>query len=196
MATPRRMPGPPLAAGDTCAAASHALSPVACRPLLCRVLTGEQAMSLSILEQRRIEAAFAQGIWEEMKEALGPEQAKAILSRAIIRLARQAGADMAAESADGPSLGHFISLQPRWTKGDALEIEVLRADGTHFDFNVRRCRYAEMYKAMGLAELGAVLSCNRDGAFCEGYDPKLKLTRTQTIMGGATHCDFRYRQEA
>jgi hypothetical protein len=28
-----------------------------------------------------------------------------------------------------------------------------------------------------------------------GYDPKLKLTRTQTIMGGASHCDFRYRRE-
>ena len=45
---------------------------------------------------------------------------------------------------------------------------------------------------MGLAELGAVLSCNHDGSFCEGYDAKLKLTRTQTIMGGASHCDFRY----
>jgi hypothetical protein len=43
--------------------------------------------------------------------------------------------------------------------------------------------------------LGAVLSCNRDGVFCEGYDPKLKLERTQTIMGGATHCNFRYRYE-
>ena len=152
-------------------------------------------MTLSILEQRRIEAAFAKGIYEEMKATLGEEQAKAILSRAIIKLARQAGAEMAAESPEGPSLGHFISLQPRWTRGDALEIEVLRADGTHYDFNVTRCRYAEMYRAMGLAELGAVLSCNRDGAFCEGYDPRLKLTRTQTIMGGAAHCDFRYRME-
>ena len=60
---------------------------------------------------------------------------------------------------------------------------------------VTRCRYAEMYRAMGLAELGAILSCNRDGAFCEGYDPKLKLERTQTIMGGASHCNFRYRYE-
>ena len=34
-----------------------------------------------------------------------------------------------------------------------------------------------------------------DGAFCEGYDPRLKLERTQTIMQGASHCDFRYRYE-
>jgi hypothetical protein len=31
-----------------------------------------------------------------------------------------------------------------------------------------------------------------DGAFCKGYDPKLKLERTQTIMQGASHCDFKY----
>ena len=97
--------------------------------------------------------------------------------------------------AGSPRLAHFIALQPLWTKGDALRIETLHQDDTRYDFNVTRCRYAEMYKEMGIAELGAVLSCNRDGAFCEGYDPKLKLERTQTIMGGATHCDFRYRME-
>ncbi|MFX8852579.1 L-2-amino-thiazoline-4-carboxylic acid hydrolase, partial [Acinetobacter baumannii] len=69
-------------------------------------------------------------------------------------------------------------------------------DETHFDFNVVRCRYAEMYRQMGLGEIGPLLSCNRDGAFCDGYDPKLKLTRSQTIMEGASHCDFRYRYEA
>lgn len=151
---------------------------------------------LGILEQRRIEAAFAKGIYEEMKAELGEARAKAILSRAVVKLAKETAAEMAQEAPGGePSLAHFIALQPLWTKGDALQIETLRKDGRHYDFNVTRCRYAEMYREMGLAELGAVLSCNRDGAFCEGYHPKLKLERTQTIMGGATHCDFRYRME-
>lgn len=151
---------------------------------------------LGILEQRRIEAAFAKGIYEEMKAELGEARAKAILSRAVVKLAKETAAEMAKEGPDGkPSLEHFIALQPLWTKGDALQIETLRKDARHYDFNVTRCRYAEMYREMGLADLGAVLSCNRDGAFCEGYDPKLKLERTQTIMGGATHCDFRYRME-
>jgi hypothetical protein len=151
---------------------------------------------LGILEQRRIEAAFAKGIYEEMAAELGAARAKDILSRAVVKLAKQTAAEMAKEGPGGqPSLEHFIALQPLWTKGDALRIDTLRKDATRYDFNVTRCLYAEMYKAMGIAELGAVLSCNRDGAFCEGYDPKLKLERTQTIMGGATHCDFRYRME-
>lgn len=151
---------------------------------------------LGILEQRRIEAAFARGIYDEMKAELGEARAKAILTNAVVKLAKATAAEMAKEGPGGaPSLDHFIALQPLWTKSDALKIETLRQDATHYDFNVVRCRYAEMYREMGIAELGAVLSCNRDGAFCEGYDPKLKLERTQTIMGGATHCDFRYRME-
>ena len=55
-----------------------------------------------------------------------------------------------------------------------------------------RCQYSEMYKDMGLAELGFTLSCNRDGTMCEGYDSKLKLARSQTIMEGAEHCDFKF----
>ena len=151
---------------------------------------------LGILQQRRIEAAFAKGIFEEMAAELGEAKAKAILTRAVVKLARQTAAEMAKEAPGGePSLDHFIALQPLWTKDDALRIETLRKDSKHYDFNVTRCRYAEMYREMGLAELGAVLSCNRDGAFCEGYHPKLKLERSQTIMGGATHCNFRYTME-
>ncbi len=152
-------------------------------------------MSIGILEQRRIEAAFAKGVYEEMAAELGAEQAKAILTRAVVKLAKQAAAEMAAESPEGPTLNYFISQQERWTRGDALRIEVVEQEADRYGFNVTRCKYSEMYREMGLAELGGVLSCNRDGAFCEGYSDKLKLTRTQTLMGGATHCDFRYRVE-
>lgn len=151
---------------------------------------------MGILRQRRIEAAFAKDIYEELKASLGDVQAKAILSRAVVKMARATAAEMAREAPGGePSLEHFIALQSLWTRDDALRIETLHQDATHYAFNVTRCRYAEMYREMGLGDLGAVLSCNRDGAFCEGYHPKMKLERTQTIMGGAPHCDFRYTME-
>ena len=51
-----------------------------------------------------------------------------------------------------------------------------------------------MYRALGIPELGAVLSCNRDAALIEGFHPEVQFSRTQTIMGGASHCDFRYRK--
>lgn len=151
---------------------------------------------LPILTQRRIEAAFAKGVYDEMKAELGEDQAKRILSNAIIKLAKSTAAEMAKQAPQGQSsLDSFRAIQPRWTAEDALRTETIKSTDTEFHFNVTKCRYSEMYRAMGLADLGAILSCNRDGAFCEGFDPNLKLTRTQTLMGGAGHCDFRYTYE-
>jgi hypothetical protein len=90
----------------------------------------------------------------------------------------------------------IADLRPLWTLDNALEIDVLQQDDTVMDFNITRCRYAETYREMGLGEIGHLLSCQRDGTFCEGYDKRLEPTRTQTIMQGASHCDFRYRMKS
>ena len=151
---------------------------------------------LPILTQRRIEAAFAKGVYDEMARELGAETAKRILANAVMKMARATAAEMAKEAPAGKtSLDSFRALKPLWTAEDALRTETVKSTDTEYHFNVVRCRYAEMYRELGLAELGAILSCNRDGVFCEGYDPKLKLRRTQTIMAGASHCDFRYTYE-
>lgn len=47
-----------------------------------------------------------------------------------------------------------------------------------------------------LRKIGHLLLCSRGGSFCEGCDPKLKLERTQTIMQGASHDNFRYTTTA
>jgi L-2-amino-thiazoline-4-carboxylic acid hydrolase len=148
---------------------------------------------LGILARRRIEAAIIAPICKEMREAIGEEKARDILRRAIRRAAIDAGTEMASRADGEADLESFKAILPLWTKDDALTIEVIDDKPGVLDFNVRRCRYAETYRAMGLGDIGDILSCDRDGAFCEGYDPRVKLTRTQTIMGGASHCDFRYR---
>src|SRR5271165_6165595 len=156
----------------------------------------ERGEDLGILARRKIEAALIAPIYEEMRAAFGEEKAREVLRKAIRRAAVAAGAEMAAKAPAGPSLETFKAIQHLWTRDDALTIDVL-ADGPGvFDFNVTRCRYAETYRAMGLGAIGGILSCDRDGAFCEGYSSGIALTRTQTIMGGASFCDFRYREGA
>jgi hypothetical protein len=152
--------------------------------------------NLPIIEQRRIEASIIKAIYQEMVTQIGAEQAKQIIGRAVVKDAVAQGQSYAAELTDGePNLESFHDLQPQWTANGALEVEMLSHDNQHMDYNVTRCRYAEMYKEMGLAEIGHLLSCGRDGTFCTGYNPSIKLERSQTIMQGATHCDFRYRWE-
>ncbi len=148
-----------------------------------------------MLERRRIEAEILAHVYATVKEARGVEEARRVVAESVRRSAIAQGCAMAAAQGGTPGLAGFEAIQPLWTRGGALEVEVRENNADVFAFDVTRCRYAEMYRDMGLAEIGPLLSCQRDGAFCEGFDPRIKLTRTQTIMQGASHCDFRYESE-
>jgi L-2-amino-thiazoline-4-carboxylic acid hydrolase len=149
--------------------------------------------SLGILARRRIEAEIIKPIYEEMVGRFGRPAAREALRAAITTAAVASGQRLAAAEPGPVDLKSFAALQPKWRQDDALKIEVLTEDAARFDFDVTRCRYAEMYKGMGVGEIGEILSCQRDGSFCEGYNPRIALTRTTTIMGGADRCNFRYR---
>jgi hypothetical protein len=152
------------------------------------------AMDLSnigILVRREIEARIVGPLVKEFIKELGEEKATAIVTNTIVDLARESGRDLA-KWVDGNGLEDFEKGLELWTRDNALEIEIIDRSETRFSFDVKRCRYAEMYKEIGIPKLGKVMSCARDYALIEGFNPDIKLTRTQTIMEGADYCDFRY----
>lgn len=148
---------------------------------------------LGILAQRRIEAEIIKPIYEILKRDFGIERAQAVIGEAVRGAAVETGRQFAAQEPGGTSVASFVALQALWEKDDALEVDVLQVDAEHYDYNVKRCSYAEMYHAMGLGEIGHLLSCARDSHFITGYDARIHLTRTTTIMQGGGRCDFRYR---
>jgi len=152
-----------------------------------------ETTTLPIIERRRIEAELLREVYTTLTDMFGKEAAREAIRASVKRSAITQAGEFARKMPGGASLQGFKDIRKYWTAEDALTIEPVGQSETTFDFNVTRCRYAEMYRDMGLAEIGPLLSCNRDGAFCEGFDPRLKMTRTQTIMGGASHCDFRYQ---
>lgn len=150
------------------------------------------ADTMAMLERRRIEAAILKHVYEALKESHGREVAAKTVAESCRRSAIEQAQKLAAEVGGKTSMQTFIDRQAQWRLGDALTIEVLEKSDSVYNYNVTRCRYSEMYREMGLGEIGHLLSCERDGAFCEGYDKRLQLKRTQTLMEGASHCDFRY----
>jgi hypothetical protein len=146
---------------------------------------------LPLLQQREIEAKVLAPVFRAFAAEVGEARAREIMAGVIRDLARQAGC---AAAAHGNDLVHLRQAVEKWTEGGALELTVLRDDAQAFEFDVTRCRFAEMYHRLGLADLGPILSCGRDAAMVEGFNPAIELTRTQTIMEGAPHCDFQYRQ--
>lgn len=148
--------------------------------------------AIGVLTRREIEARIVAPLIDAYAKEIGRERAIEIAREVIVRLAREQGAQLAM-AYGGNSLAHFAATLENWKKDDALQIEVIEQSETSFAFNVTRCRYAEMYRALGIPELGAVLSCNRDFALIQGFNSDVTLERTHTIMEGAPFCDFRYR---
>lgn len=145
---------------------------------------------IGVLTRREVEARILAPIINALGEEFDREKVIEIVKEQVIHLARQQGADLAESLGTGSSA--FMDSLAYWTRDDALHLDVLENTDSSVHFNVTRCRYAELYKSLGIPELGAVLSCNRDYALIEGFNPNATLQRTQTIMQGAPHCDFRY----
>ncbi len=150
---------------------------------------------IPMLERRRIEAAILKHVYDTLKFSHGDAVARETVAGAVRSSSIEQAGEFAAQVGGDTSMQTFIDRQAQWRLGDALVVEVKEQTAESYVFNVTRCRYAEMYREMGLGDIGHLLSCQRDGTFCEGYDKRLKLTRTQTIMQGASHCDFNYKYE-
>lgn len=150
-------------------------------------------MAITLLEQRQIEANVLVPLIKAFQAEFGEERTNAIARNVITELARKHGESIAAAQGEGSPIEQLTSGLSRFSAGGALEMKEVDHSQDAYAFNITRCGYAEFYKKMGVPELGFLLSCSRDFALTEGMSPDLQLTRTQTIMQGASHCDFRFR---
>ena len=148
-------------------------------------------MPVTHLERRKIEAGVLIPMLQAFQRAFGKERANEIAREVIRDLARQDGSRWAAQF--GQDLEALRKVAGVWSAGGGLELQPLPAAEGKLEFNVTRCRYAEFYQELGLPELGALFHCSRDFEMAEGFGGGITLERTQTIMQGASHCDFRFR---
>ena len=146
---------------------------------------------IGVLTRRAVEARILAPLIDALGKNFGHDNVLNIVRETIIQIATDQGAELA-EHMSGNSLQHFADSLQYWTKDNALEIEVIEQTEEALLFNVTRCRYAELYKKLGVSGYGSILSCARDFALIKGFNGKITLKRTQTIMEGAAYCDFRY----
>jgi hypothetical protein len=147
--------------------------------------------AIGVLKRREIEARLLVPLIEALGREFGREKVLQIVRETIVGIAKDQGRQLVQISGDN-SVQQFAAVLPSWTKEDALEIEVVVQKEDELRFNVTRCRYAEMYESLGLSEPEAILSCGRDAALIEGFNSNISFERKQTILGGASHCDFQY----
>ena len=146
------------------------------------------------LERRRIEGRVLVPFIEACREKFGEDATRELVASFVRRISVADGA-ITAKHFGGDLAGLRRVAEEVWGgSGGGIDIEMLATTEERLEFNVTRCGYAQLYKDWGLSELGFQLQCSRDFPMLEGFGGDIELTRTQTIMQGASCCDFRYRR--
>ena len=146
---------------------------------------------IPVIEQVRIQARALVPLIKALQAELGEERANAIVRKTLADQYRQYG-ERWWRKQQGDLGQKMASAFDGFAAGGALDYEVVQQSAAAFDVNVTGCRFAKFYQELGEPELGFLLVCSLDFPMAEGYGAGVELKRTQTIMQGASHCDFRY----
>lgn len=151
-------------------------------------------MAISVLQQAKIQAQVLVPLVKALQSELGEARANDLVRRSLGETYRRFGEEFW-RAKNETNLGKAVgSAFATYARDEALDYKVIEQSQDAYAFDVTTCRYAEFYKALGEPELGFLLICTADFATAEGFGPDIELTRTQTLMQGATHCDFRYKR--
>jgi hypothetical protein len=149
-------------------------------------------MDIPVIEQVKIQAEVLVPLVRALQAELGEQRANGIVRKALSALYRQYGERWSRAQGTRNFGEKMAAAFDRFAAADALDYEVVKQAPDAFEVNVTACRYAKFYKEIGAPELGFLLTCDADFPMAEGFGAGARLVRTQTIMQGASHCDFRY----
>jgi hypothetical protein len=153
---------------------------------------GKGKSKISHVTVRELQAPLVSALIKGYAKLIGEDKAFDVAQEIINHDAVLSGNTLAKE-VSGNSLKHLLeAIQKFWTTDGAMKLENISLDKTHLSFDVTYCGYSEIYKKLGIQELGTLMSCSRDFAFMEGFNPEIELKRTKTIMKGDSICNFCY----
>jgi len=150
-------------------------------------------VKISYLNRCKIQSETLIPVTKTLEDEIGKEGAHVIISKALRGSTRRFYENLRKDLKGNP-IDLIVGGFPMFAADGALEYEVLSQTENSYDVNITRCAYAEFYKGLGEPELGCLFMCELDFAIAEGLGPDIEFKRTQTIMQGADHCDFRYRR--
>jgi L-2-amino-thiazoline-4-carboxylic acid hydrolase len=153
-------------------------------------------MTVSLIEQAKIQAEVLVPLVKALQDELGEARANDLVRRALGDIYRRYGEAFRRTKPDADVGTILASAFKTYSRGGALDYSVVEQSPDSFTIDVTACQYATFYKALGEPELGFLLVCAADFPVAEGIGGGIELERAQTIMQGASHCDFRYRRRA
>ena len=144
--------------------------------------------NLSMLERLTVQMEYAVPLIRDLQKILGEET----INKALAERIRMQTEDARITSTVDADMSQLEQAMGLFAADGALDFEIKVSDDSRFEFDVTHCRYTDMMEQMGARDIGHLLICNLDYPMAELQG--MKLTRTQTRMQGASHCDFCYQK--
>ena len=153
----------------------------------------ENYVEVPLLQQREIEMRVLGPVIRAFAAEFEKEKTYDLVRRTMQEISRGLGKE---KSLGGGGLENLKSkCISKWNDGGALEVSIREDSDTILAFDVTRCDFADLYRELGFGDIGTLISCDRDAAFLDGFDPELELVRQKTLMEGEDLCDFCYRRK-
>jgi L-2-amino-thiazoline-4-carboxylic acid hydrolase-like protein len=134
-------------------------------------------------------------VLRELGAQLGREEFVGMLQRAADGVVRKKTAGRPPAVRDLVSFASNIKNMPPLMQ-HALEAEIVEQSPEAFEYRVKKCLWAKVFRDGDVADIGYAMVCYPDFAVARGLNPKLRLIRTKTLMQGDDGCSLRYVMEA
>jgi hypothetical protein len=149
--------------------------------------------NISMLDKVKIKAQVLVPVMQALRAEIGRDKADALVKGALREWSKAIFADIA-DGIEGSPRRKFAAMNT--ALADVTEREVTfdmhRRDKQALEFDIKTCRFAEFFRALGEPELSALLICQTDIDIADAGGSEVDFSRTQTLMQGASCCNFRY----
>jgi hypothetical protein len=143
----------------------------------------------TLLQRVKAQAEVLIPLIRKLETEMGPERTHSILREVLSEYYRSMARTFVDQSG-GDRMAAFMKFAEVSTAGGAVQMESRESPPGRIDADVVRCEYAKFFRALGEPELGFLLVWSGDFPVAETLG--IGLQRSQTIMQGADHCDFRW----
>jgi hypothetical protein len=125
---------------------------------------------------------------KELQKKIGKKQTSEIVRPLFERMFVEWGKEEGKKN-NINSLEAFVKYDGRaFTQTQSHEVK--EQSSSRYLSHVTECILANILRNMDDSEIGYDILCNTDFECYPAMNPKLKLTRTMTLMQGDPHCDF------
>ncbi len=131
--------------------------------------------------------------WNALAKELGEEKFYKALKKIVDEAGAEGGKELAVKSTDNDFASFVTAIKkPKHFIHHVTTLEVVEDVPDAFEVRITECLWAQTFRKMGLEKLGYQLFCDQDYAECKGFNPKISLVRTKTLMQGDDCCNHRY----